>query len=624
MIKAIFFARFHPGKGPVVVHQVPDGSIIPSSVPPHPSLIIHPPLFDFSLISEYIIPRQEFCDRLVTVCVNHQRVIGYPVCIVDESKYERNQFIFNFAVVMEEKEESAAWEMVVRKLGLLMRSLEEQSGFLSKEELDDEVESQLLLPAEDGSRGRLKAKSIYALCEMIMEDLNNYSECMIPIDDSNTLNLKLFPPRPPPPHVHGWHVPLAIVRLTALQTSAWDLTISQIIPHINGINSVRIISQLADTDFALTRKAIQHLLYYHCILLLDIFQFSAIYAPTPDISIFLTDEAMQEECLRYVTIPDPIPSVSTHPHHHHHRSRSPSSESPSTDALLSPSTVSTPSPTPHLASIPQTARPAPSAKLPTTIITSTTTGGPPASPTTTTTTPPPAADPPTLDTLRTLYTTLKQGLTVRHWCAEHAARLARVDVRRLLTFGVIKGFLYRVHKYAVAEPVPTPPRRGGGGKLAMAARRARGRDGGAAGGGKQEEEQEKAGEEGQQQEEKKNKKKKEGREGEEGQHDAFRLAAMSSGWATPAEGPSGIAAGLRSLSLKQGNQEGGAGRGDVGSEGEAENGGSPKKSERELLPLARYLDGMHCFDEVCSDLAMSEREVLGKLKGYGEVCVIHR
>ena len=399
------------------------------------------------------------------------------------------------------------------------------------------------------------------------------------------MNLKLFPPRPPPPHVHGWHVPLAIVRLSTLQTSNWDLTVSQIIPYINGTNSVHVISQLADTDFALTRKAIQHLLYYHCILLLDIFQFSAIYAPTPEIFVFLTDESMQEECRRYVTTPDEGQGAYVRPHRQTTHSPSQSPER----ASFSPPTP--PSPPPRVSSIPQTARPTTADLSSTTAPTSAT-----------------HAEPPTLDTLRTLYTALKQGLTVKHWCVENISHLARVDVRRFITFGVIKGFLYRIHKYAVAEPVPTPPHRTSKTRLLRkdhGEEKTRKHDRLVGKGGREEE--------------------------KEREQDAFRLAAMTSGWATPAEGQSGITAGLRSLSLRQGGETASLGDGGKGGETRecaeslgAKSGGSPKKNERDLLPLARYLDGMHCLDEICSELGMSEREVLGKLRGYGEIYVIHR
>lgn len=123
-------------------------------------------------------------------------------------------------------------------------------------------------------------------------------------DDSNTINLKLFPTRPPPPPVHAHTVPLLTISLSLLSRPlSSDLTLARILPHINGINSVSLISQLADTDLSLTRKAIQHLVYYGCLVLLDVFSFSAIYAPTAEIGAFVTDETVGEECARYVRIP---------------------------------------------------------------------------------------------------------------------------------------------------------------------------------------------------------------------------------------------------------------------------------------------------------------------------------
>jgi hypothetical protein len=47
-----------------------------------------------------------------------------------------------------------------------------------------------------------------------------------------------------------------------------------------------------------------------------------------------------------------------------------------------------------------------------------------------------------------LYASLKQGQNVKQWYAANARQLVNVDIRRFITFGIIKGFLYRVHKYA--------------------------------------------------------------------------------------------------------------------------------------------------------------------------------
>ena len=41
--------------------------------------------------------------------------------------------------------------------------------------------------------------------------------------------------------------------------------------------------------------------------------------------------------------------------------------------------------------------------------------------------------------------------------------------------------------------------------------------------------------------------------------------------------------------------------------------------------LSKYLDGMHCFDQICTELEISEKEFTARLKRYpGEVLIIHR
>lgn len=40
--------------------------------------------------------------------------------------------------------------------------------------------------------------------------------------------------------------------------------------------------------------------------------------------------------------------------------------------------------------------------------------------------------------------------------------------------------------------------------------------------------------------------------------------------------------------------------------------------------LARYLDGLHCLDEICEEVGLSEREAVKKLKGFGDVVFVHR
>ena len=227
MIRAIFFVRFHTERGSQILHQVPSNAV---SGPADPT---SPPLFDFKAIESVLVPPESFSERLVTVCINRYRVIGCPVRIAHQ-KYERNEYIFNFCMVLDEDADFTPYTNIVKKLANTFKNLEEQTGFLSTEEgvkfrkqdrgehlptaEDSELESttteessahgdhvpdESKEPAQDQGEGdeakdsdsQLLSNSksdikpsavksaiprVYQLCETIMEDLNNYQELMLP------------------------------------------------------------------------------------------------------------------------------------------------------------------------------------------------------------------------------------------------------------------------------------------------------------------------------------------------------------------------------------------------------------------------------------------------------------
>lgn len=141
--------------GVKVVHQSPPSFLVPEAGSEAE--------IDFDAISEYIIPRAAFRNRYITVRDPSGKfmVLGYPVNISDR-KYERNEFIFNFGIVVPDKTDTKPYEDVVRRLADTFREMEIQSQYLSSE-------------------GQTDGKSIGALLEIIREDLNNYNECMIPV-----------------------------------------------------------------------------------------------------------------------------------------------------------------------------------------------------------------------------------------------------------------------------------------------------------------------------------------------------------------------------------------------------------------------------------------------------------
>jgi len=102
--------------------------------------------------------------------------VSHPVCIVDDTRYDRNEFIFNFGFVLSNEELGRrhgmveAWKKIVRKIASVLRDLELEKQWLSK---DEEA-------LEGGKMSKLDSR-VHALCGMVMEDLNSFGESMIPI-----------------------------------------------------------------------------------------------------------------------------------------------------------------------------------------------------------------------------------------------------------------------------------------------------------------------------------------------------------------------------------------------------------------------------------------------------------
>nr|CAD7266299.1 unnamed protein product [Timema shepardi] len=74
-----------------------------------------------------------------------------------------------------------------------------------------------------------------------------------------------------------------------------------VIPFINGFNHVAKIAAEANVENNLVKACIQNLLYYGTVKLIPIFQYSNIYAATPELKNLTEKKAFQKECLEYVS-----------------------------------------------------------------------------------------------------------------------------------------------------------------------------------------------------------------------------------------------------------------------------------------------------------------------------------
>lgn len=412
MLKSIFYARFHPERGPDVLHQVPEGSVSRasssssesaavavntstiSSATHIPSLTTTttPALVPFSSLSAYLIPPHELSNRPLAICAEGQRVLGFPISIEGEG-YERNRFVCNVCFVVDEQEEDVeGWQRIVRKTAAFMRALEAEGtgGVLRGEErVVDEAVERGEDPPQDGEGDFLVVRWIL---KEIFEQMNAYGECCVRVSSTQVLNLRLERrmerEMARPTKVKAWDVPLIVRELPDPASWTWDLVLEQIHPYIDGINHVKRIARLADVDLRLVKKAIRELVAHQRAIVLDIFHFQAIYALTGDFTLFVNDLKSVDECRSYVAI-DPKESIFA--------------------SILAKDVLSSTPPIPDRT------------------------------------------------TLIDLYSVLKPGLSVADFCLAHQDLLANIDIRRFITFGVIKGFLRRMHKFALALDPPELP-----------------------------------------------------------------------------------------------------------------------------------------------------------------------
>lgn len=249
MLKAIFYARFHPERGPSVIHQYPNGSVISSSPETRP-------LFTWSDISAYIIPPYDVCNQSLSICTNGVRVLGYPISLED-AKYERNRFTFNVCFVLSENEDLQPWDHVIRKTADFFSRLESEDGILQAEE-----DLAGLKWAGDPDYPKSDVGVIHTLLQDIMLNLNGYGEACVQIGALHILNLRLNSSKAESIKVQPWDVPVLIRALPDTDEWTWDLTLQRIHSHLNGINHVQRISELADVELRLVKRAIRELMFH--------------------------------------------------------------------------------------------------------------------------------------------------------------------------------------------------------------------------------------------------------------------------------------------------------------------------------------------------------------------------
>ncbi|GBG27404.1 GATOR complex protein NPRL2 [Hondaea fermentalgiana] len=285
-MESVFFAKFDDIVGPKVVCEVARpqsnlsiGQFGDANYEEESLLSANDGAF-FDRVKDFIITKKQLCGSLLTVSddMTGCKVMSYPLYVEDEKVYARNVFFFAFGFIFKEDVQVGAYEAVLRKLSDVMRSVEVESQFLSADD-------------PSGVRDVLK---------QVVSDLSAFRESIVSVDERNVLALKLKPRLVDPTDVMDHQVPVQTRRMDQFVTKEYDLTIQQVIRYIDGERHVRLIAEESGVAVALVRRCVRQLLYFRCVRLVDIFQYSNSYTCTPRLVELVEDERLQKDCLHFV------------------------------------------------------------------------------------------------------------------------------------------------------------------------------------------------------------------------------------------------------------------------------------------------------------------------------------
>jgi hypothetical protein len=105
-------------------------------------------------------------------------------------------------------------------------------------------------------------------------------ECHLLLDNANLMNLQLYHPPPSQaaaPPVQDYAVPILLRPEWQLQMYDWDLTINWIVPHIDGCQYVKQIAASTEVDMEMVRACLRVLRHHGVLTYVDVFRYSNLY-----------------------------------------------------------------------------------------------------------------------------------------------------------------------------------------------------------------------------------------------------------------------------------------------------------------------------------------------------------
>lgn len=262
-ILCLFYSEFNTEKGAEIIYQLPVDYIKQE---------------EFVKVSEFVIPRTELCDKLVSLKLGDAYLLGYPIYLCNQS-YDRVKFQFNFCILLSQKEYEShyyLYDLLLKKIGKTFESIEIEGEFDFIRNNRNIIESFMVKLFKSIKEGD-ELISIHFKEGIEFHFLFKYSD----FSQSKT-------------QFDFYKVPIWIKQIDSKDIIYYDKIIKKIIEAIDGILTIHHIANKCELNIEFVKLIIHNLIIIKAISIVDLFQFNNIYRSTSKMRDVDKGELMRE------------------------------------------------------------------------------------------------------------------------------------------------------------------------------------------------------------------------------------------------------------------------------------------------------------------------------------------
>lgn len=259
-ILSIFYSQFNIEKGGEIIVQYPTDYLSNE---------------EFLKISEYVLPKKEICNNIISLKLGKAYYMGYPIHLTSQN-YDRTKFQFNFSLIVSEEsyiKRSFLFENLLIKIGKTFEEYEIQSGY------------SLLINSNMGITQFVK--------ELYVSIKNNSDLIKIPVNITcNTFNFqyeflfKMVYFDNLDVDIKDYLVPVFTSKYNEKEFSYASNSVKDIYSLIDGVSHVKKIVFYSKYSSLLVKYILYNFLINNIISLVDIFQYSNIYRHSKELLSF--------------------------------------------------------------------------------------------------------------------------------------------------------------------------------------------------------------------------------------------------------------------------------------------------------------------------------------------------